>query len=118
MNRKRPMPIELKKLPKKVRPTTLSIEYGTDTNHMTLIADALLHGMTYNIEVAASGNDGDHPEEEARMRAAFGPKWRNNIDEIRQTAQAMRDQRLKINDANPETYDRELQKGSGVSTMI
>lgn len=76
-------------------------------------ADELLHGMTYNIEVAASGNDGDHPEEEARMRAAFGPKWRNNIDEIRQTAQAMRDQRLNINDANPETYDRELQKGSG-----
>jgi hypothetical protein len=88
------------------------------TDHLTLIANNLLVGMSYTIDTAASGKDGDHPDEEAKMKAAFGPNWRNNIDSIKTTAKGMREQTLKVKDANPETFDRESSAKGKVITSI
>jgi hypothetical protein len=73
--------------------------------------------MSYTIKKASEGQDGQNPAEEAKMRAAFGPNWRNNIDEIKDTAKKMREQTLRIHDANPETYDKEAVKKGKVCVM-
>jgi hypothetical protein len=74
--------------------------------------------MSYAIDTAASGKEGEHPNEEAKLAAAFGPKWRDNVDQIKTTVKDMRTQRLKIHDANPHTYDEEAGGKGKVSTTI
>jgi hypothetical protein len=71
--------------------------------------------MSWTIDTAAAGNN---PEAEARMSAAFGPNWRNNIDQIQTTVKDMRNKKLNIADANPQTFDREEKAKSGVSVTL
>jgi hypothetical protein len=63
--------------------------------------------METTIQKATAGPDGTNPVEEARMKAAFGQNWRVHTESIKETMGKMKGTTLRINDANPETFDRE-----------
>jgi hypothetical protein len=63
--------------------------------------------METTIQKATAGPDGTNPVEEARMKAAFGKNWRDHTESIKETMGKMKGTTLRVNDANPETFDRE-----------
>jgi hypothetical protein len=79
-----------------------------------MTANGLINGMRYTIETAKDGPVGS--PEDLRMTAAFGNNWRNHHDEILDTVVKMQNAKLKVADANPETFDRQYSEKAKMGT--